>query len=569
MKNAEKEGREPAPTGEFRLEIIQPEQLDKLPPCRAGCPNGTNIRAWIAIIAQRDRIGLSKEEAYARAWNCIVECNPFPATMGRICPHPCEANCNRKDKDGAIAVNALERFIGDWAIQQGLSLPVLEAEAKPESVGVIGAGPAGLSFAYQMQRRGYAVTVYDRHPAPGGMLRYGIPDFRLPRAVLQAEIDRIVKLGVRLEMETRIGMRVPLSELRSRHEVLFVGLGAQAGRHLGLAGEAETGTWTATEFLRRHNSGEDIPIGRDVVVVGGGNTAIDVARVARRKQAEVTILYRRTRAEMPAIDIGIDDALKEGVHIEYLASPVAFIRTDSGDLTGIQVQRMKLGQPDDSGRARPVPIQGAVFTILASTVVNAISQEPDWSALEELPFWGDRLQPAGQQDNAISAGGDITGLNIASHAIAQGRAAAERMHARLRDLPEPQAQLTGTVIEGGHVQTDFYPESFRVAIPELGVEERLTVPYREISGTISEEAFLHEAKRCLSCGSCFGCQQCWMYCNAQGFVRVESPVPGRYFALSLDVCEGCGKCIAVCPCGYLGALTDAQARKPLAAQALS
>jgi NADPH-dependent glutamate synthase beta subunit-like oxidoreductase/Pyruvate/2-oxoacid:ferredoxin oxidoreductase delta subunit len=555
MKADNERGGEPAPTGEFRLEIIQPEQLDKLPPCRAGCPSGTNIRDWIAIIAQHDRLGLSKEEAYTRAWNRIVECNPFPATMGRVCPHPCEAECNRKDKDGAIAVNALERFIGDWAIQQGLSLPMLEADAKPESVGVIGAGPAGLSFAYQMQRRGYAVTVYDRHSAPGGMLRYGIPDFRLPRDVLEAEVNRIVNLGVHLEMGARVGTDPPFSELRSRHEVLFVGLGAQAGRDLGLAGEIGTDTWAATEFLRRHNSGEDIPIGREVVVVGGGNTAIDVARVARRKQANVTVLYRRTRAEMPAIDIEVEEALEEGVRIEYLVSPVAFVRSDSGDLTGIQVRHMKLGEPDASGRPRPVPIDGAISTVLASTVVNAISQEPDWSALEELHGGGGWLQPADQQDGAISAGGDITGLDIASHAIAQGRAAAERMHTRLRGLPEPQPAPNGAVIDGQRVQPDFYPEDFRVAMPEVEVERRLSDPHLEVSATISEDEFLHETKRCLSCGSCFGCQHCWMYCNAQGFVRLESPIPGRYFVLSLDACEGCGKCIDVCPCGYLGALS--------------
>jgi Pyruvate/2-oxoacid:ferredoxin oxidoreductase delta subunit len=338
--------------------------------------------------------------------------------------------------------------------------------------------------------------------------------------------------------------------------VLFIGLGAQTGRHLGVPGEGGTGIWTGTDFLKRHNSGENIPIGTNVVVVGGGNTAIDVARVARRKGADVTILYRRTREAMPAIDLEIDEALKEGVRIEYLSSPTAFVRTDSGDLTGVQVQRMRLCEPDNSGRPRPVPIEGAVFTVLASSIVTAISQEPDWSSLDALHPEGGWLQPAERTDSPIVAGGDVTGLNIASHAIAQGRVAAERIHARLRGLPEPKVELNGAVVGKERVKTDFYPTNPRVSIPELEVEKRMADPTREVSATISEDEFLHEVGRCLSCGSCFGCQHCWMYCNGRGFTRLESPLPGRYFALSLDLCEGCGKCIDVCPCGYLGALGE-------------
>lgn len=546
---------DPVSAHDFHFEPLRPERLDKLPPCRANCPSGTNIRDWIAIVAQCDRVGLKREEAYARAWYAIVACNPFPATMGRICPRPCEADCNRKDKDDGVAVKALERFIGDWAIAQGLSLPIVDREAKPESIGVIGAGPAGLSFAYQMQRRGYAATVYDRHETPGGMLRHGIPDYRLPREVLEAEIARIVDLGVRLEMRARIGTDLPLSELRSRHHVLFLGLGAQAGRRLGLAGEQGSGIWTGRDFLGRYNSGDSLSIGSDVVVVGGGNTAIDVARVARRQGAEATILYRRTREEMPAIDSEIDEALAEGVHIEYLSAPAAFIRTDSGDLTGIQVQRMRLCEPDDSGRARPVAVEGDVFTVLASSVVIAISQEPDWSALDELRSGNGWLRAADERGRATLAGGDVTGLGIASHAIAQGRMAAEQVHARLRGLAESGLEIGSTAIGREHVKTDFYPGGPRVSIPEIEVQERLADPHREISATICEDEFLHEAARCLSCGSCFGCQHCWMYCNAHAFTRLASPAPGRYFALSLDACEGCGKCIELCPCGYLGVLS--------------
>ncbi len=542
--------------GSYRFEPIRPEQLDKLPPCRANCPSGTNIRDWIALVAQSERTGLSRQEAYSRAWQSIVEFNPFPATMGRICPHPCERDCNRKEKDGAVAVNALERFIGDWAIAQGLALPVLEPDAKPESIGVIGAGPAGLSFAYQMGRRGYAVSVYDRHPTPGGMLRYGVPAYRLPREVLAAEIDRIAALGVQFHMQTRVGTDIPLSELQSRHELLFIGLGAHAGRQLGVTGEEGAGILTGSDFLERHNAGEDIDLGTDVIVVGGGNTAVDVARVARRKGAEVTLLYRRTRAEMPAIEMDVDEAIEEGVRIEYLSSPTAIVRSDSGQLTGVRVQRMRLGAPDASGRPRPVAVEGDVYTVLASSVVTAVSQEPDWSSLDALNPRGGWLTSSSLEDGAVMAGGDVTGLNIASHAIAQGRAAAERAHARLRGAPEPAAHGDSTAIGPQQVKTDFYAQSPRLAVPTLDVAQRLDEPSREIAETISDEAFRQEAARCLSCGSCFGCEHCWMYCNAHGFIRLESPEPGRYFALSLDLCEGCGKCIEVCPCGYLGALCE-------------
>jgi formate dehydrogenase beta subunit len=437
-----------------------------------------------------------------------------------------------------------------------LSLPVSETSAKPESVGVIGAGPAGLSFAYQMGRRGYAVTVYDRHEAPGGMLRYGIPEYRLPREILDAEIGRISDLGVRLEMQTRVGADLALDEVQSRHQVLFIGLGAQAGRHLGVAGEQGADIWSGMDFLARHNSGENIFLGTNVIVVGGGNTAIDVARVARRKGADVTILYRRTRKEMPAIGSEIDEALKEGVRIEFLASPTAFYRADSGDLTGVQVQRMQLGEPDESGRAQPIPIEGDVFTLMASSVITAISQEPDWSSLDDLHPRGGWMQPDEQAETPMLAGGDVTGLDIASHAIAQGRAVAERVHARLRGLQETENEPNGAEIIKERVKADYYPTSPRTSVPELEVEERLADASREVSSTISEDEFLREAGRCLSCGSCFGCLQCWMYCNGQGFTRLESPRPGHYLALSLDVCEGCGKCIDVCPSGYLGALAS-------------
>jgi NADPH-dependent glutamate synthase beta subunit-like oxidoreductase len=234
-------------SGATQVSNLRPRQVEKVAPCIGNCPNCTDIRGWIATIAQREKTGLSEDEALERAWRMIADFNPFPAAMGRVCPHPCEANCNRSEKDGAVAVNAMERFLGDWAIERGLALGKLEEDVKPESIGIIGAGPGGLSCAYQLARRGYPVTVYEAFPAAGGMLRYGIPRYRLPRHVLDAEIQRILDLGVQLELDTAVGRDISLEELRSRHRAIFVGIGAHRGKTLGVPGEEGPGVWTGTE----------------------------------------------------------------------------------------------------------------------------------------------------------------------------------------------------------------------------------------------------------------------------------------------------------------------------------
>jgi len=478
----------------------------------------------------------------------LVEHNPFPATMGRICPHPCEADCNRSDKDGAVAINSLERFIGDWAIAQNLPLPVLSKEAQPESIGVIGAGPAGLSFAYQMARRGYPVTVYDSHSQAGGMLRYGIPDYRLPPAVLDAELGRILDLGVTLVNDIQAGTDIGLKTLQARHKVLFLGLGAQLGRHLELEGEDSDHIWDGTQFLAAHNRGDHPTLGEHVVVVGGGNTAIDAARIARRTGADVSIIYRRQREDMPAIDEEVNAAIEEGVHIHYRGSPTAVVRDESGVMTGIRIQRMRPGPLDESGRAAPEPVPGESFTLLASGLITAISQQSDWHGLEPLAPQGPWLQFGAEQGSGVVGGGDVTGLNLASHAIGQGKIAAERVHASLRGLPDPVSMPQQPRIE---VKSSYYDASERVSVPQTTVAQRMNSPDDEVSETISEQAFLHEIERCFSCGLCNGCQLCWMYCGGHGFTRLDSAGPGHYFAFSADACEGCGQCIELCPTGYL------------------
>jgi NADPH-dependent glutamate synthase beta subunit-like oxidoreductase/Pyruvate/2-oxoacid:ferredoxin oxidoreductase delta subunit len=541
------------PPDGFRFNPIRPVQVRGTPPCNDNCPSGTRIREWIGLIAQRAKLGLTKEEAYRRAWESLVDVNPFPAVMGRVCPHPCETECNRIAKDGSVAVNELERFIGDYAIGQGWPLVRLSPETRSETVAVVGAGPAGLSFAYQMARRGYRVTVFDRHEKAGGMLRYGIPDYRLPPEVLDAEIRRIADLGVELRLGSSVGSDQTLDELRRDFDMLFVGIGAQVGRRLGVPGEEGGGVWAGTEYLEAVNRGRIVEVGRSVIVVGGGNTAIDAARTARRQGAAVTLLYRRTRAEMPAIAHEIDEALEEGIDIVFLSAPSHVHRDEAGGLAGVRVQRMELGEPDSSGRCRPVPIDGDTFDLPATAVIVAVSQEPDWSSLDGVRHDHGWVQTAsdGLVDAKTYAGGDVRGLGTASMAIGHGKAAAETAHARQEGTAYPGNGAKRTRGVRSRVKIDLYEPKPRTEIDRLPVTNRLADPRRAVTETMTEEAFLEEVARCLSCESCFGCRHCIMYCNGGGFIELAEPAPGRYFRMDLSVCEGCGKCIEVCPCGYL------------------
>ena len=533
------------------LPRYRPQQTEQAAPCEAACASGSQIRTWIGQVAQRDRTGLDTHEAYATAWRTLTDANPFPSVLGRICPHPCEFGCNRSENDGALAINALERFLGDWAIEQGLGLDVLDTEPKAETMGVIGAGPSGLSFAYQMARRGYPVTVYERRPMAGGMLRYGVPDYRLPPDVLTAEIERIRELGVEIRTGTAIGVDISFEEVRSAHDILYLGIGAQLPRLLGVPGEDGPGVFTGTAYLNEVNEGHQVDVGTRVIVVGGGNTAIDAARVARRAGAEVTLVYRRTRTEMPAIPAEVDEALAEGIGLELLTGPVEVVRTE-GAVTGLIAQRMRLAEPGPDGRRRPEPEPGAVFEMAADTVIAAVSQEPDWTALDGIDLQDGWIATSdfGWVDGAMWAGGDVRGLDIAGSAITHGRRAAEQVHARLRGLTPPDGHGSAP-IGADRVNFDFKQTAPPVRPRHLEVDQALRNPTAEPTATITEEEFLAEVGRCFSCGLCMGCQQCWMYCTSMSFTKVADPRPGHYYTLSLDACEECGKCIEVCPCGYL------------------
>ena len=532
---------------------FRPRQAEKQPPCQVGCPNCGDIRGWIGTIAQRNKTGLSLHEAYEQAWRMITDVNPFPSVLGRVCPHPCESHCNRSALDEPLAINAMERFLGDWAIAANLPLTRLHDKSLSDWIGVTGAGPSGLSFAYQMARRGYRVTVYEQREQAGGMLRFGIPDYRLPPAILDAEIQRILDFGVELHLGTGVGRDITFDELKARHSNLYIGVGAQQGRPLGVPGEAGASVWTGTDYLNRVNCGEAVDLGQRVVVVGGGNTAVDAARAARRTGASVTILYRRSREEMPAIEHEVEEALEEGVEISLLVSPVRLVR-EANELRALVACRMQLGEPDASGRRRPLVIPDSEFEIPVDSVIAAVSQEPDISGLSGFGHENGWLttDDSGALGERVWAGGDALELGIAGTAIAHGRIAAEALDAKLRGQPLEHPRVDERPIIGPEgVLLDFHDQQPAARPSRLTPEERLVTPGAEVSAGIGEQQFLDEASRCFSCGSCGGCQQCWMFCSSECFTRLEEVKPGVYFTLSLDQCQECGKCAEICPCGYI------------------
>ncbi len=533
---------------------LRPKYVEKLAPCMEGCPGGTRIRDVLTTIAQTEKKGRTWDESYTQAWHIITEKNPLPAVCGRVCPHPCESNCNRAKKDGAVAINNVERFIGDYGIAKGLKPVRLSDEKRPEKIAVIGAGPAGLSAAYHLAIRGYSVTVFEAFSKGGGMLRYGIPAYRLPRNVLDSEIQRIADLGVEFKYNTIIGKDIVYDKLASEYSSVFVGIGAHKGRELGVEGEDAANVFTGVGFLNLVNSGKPVDVGDKVVVIGGGDTAIDAARIAKRIGAkEVTLLYRRTREEMPAIDEEVGETLEEGIRIEYLVAPAAVIR-DGDRATGLKCIRMELGEPDSSGRRRPVPVKGSEFVVEATTIIPAISQEPEFAGLEALHEGKDWVRTDDEFRTPVEkaySGGDDLKLGLVTIAIAQGRQAAEAIDRHLKGINKPP-KVEMPVIKYDKMLLDFYQPAERHEKTKIPVSERFGALDIEIAKTLSEAEIQAEAQRCMSCGMCMECENCWKYCQDNAVIRPSAP--GEKFAFKLEFCQGCKKCAENCPCGYIDML---------------
>jgi NADPH-dependent glutamate synthase beta subunit-like oxidoreductase len=546
------------------VSALRPQQNEKGAPCMADCPAGNDVRGWLNTISQHTKVGKSLDEALDQAFQMLVTTNPLPGVLGRVCPHPCETDCNRKEKESPVGINSVERFLGDWGIERKLPLPTVAPRgSRSEKIAVVGSGPAGLSCAYHLARRGYPVTIFESLPEPGGMLRYGIPDYRLPRDVLDAEVQRIATLGVDIRCGTTVGKEVAFDGLVRDYDAVFVAIGAHQGKKIRVEGEDGAGVYTGTAFLRAVWLGKPLPIGKKVAVIGGGDTAIDAARVclrlptdtadvAKRLGAQVTLFYRRTRTEMPAIEEEVAGAVEEDVKIEFLAAPAKIVRDDSGKVVKLVVERMKLGEPDDSGRRSPVPT-GELFEHDCDTVITAVSQEPDFKSVGgslanvrwlEADAWGKTSLPK------VWTGGDNMNLSLATIAIGQGRTAAESIDATLRgEQPKEPAKLPP--IPPARLKIDFYEPKPRTQRGQLDPAARLADPHAEIDRGITKEQVLEESARCMSCGFCFGCERCWMYCTPSCFTKVPEPVPGTYYKIKLDTCDGCKKCADECPCGFL------------------
>jgi NADPH-dependent glutamate synthase beta subunit-like oxidoreductase len=516
-------------TGAWRTQ--RPWYVSRQPPCATACPAGEDPQQWLYHAEEAD---------YEAAWRAIMAVNPFPAVIGRVCYHPCQAACNRASVDEAVGINAVERFLGDEALRQGWAMPIGPLTGK--RVLVVGAGPAGLTAAYHLTRLGHAVTVRDANPRPGGMMRYGIPAYRLPRDVLDAEIDRIRAMGVTFELGRTVGdLRAELTA--GGFAAAFVAIGAQRGRHTEIPAGDSARVLDALSMLHDVAAGEPPLLGRRVIVYGGGDTAMDAARTARRIGAtEAVVVYRRTRERMPAHDVEVEQAGEEGVRMRWL-STIAEVGEDR-----VVVERMRL---DDSGFPQPT---GEYEELPADAVVLALGQDADLSLLSGTPEVAVRHGAVSVGADLMTdlpgvfAGGDVVdGERTVTTAIGHGTRAAAAIDAYLRGVASGPARPVRAPATVDGLNPWYYADAPAAVRPRLVAARRVDT-FDEIVGGLDADTALFEARRCMSCGNCFECDNCYAVCPDNAIDKLG---PGKGFAIDLDYGKGCGLCATECPAGAI------------------
>lgn len=518
-------------TGSWRTE--RAVYVENLPPCNNACPAGEDIQSWLYE-------GEDGGAGYERAWRTIMTTNPFPAIMGRVCYHPCETACNRGQLDEAVGINSVERFLGDEAIRQGWSVAV-DVPPTGKRVLVVGAGPSGLSAAYHLARRGHDVTIREAGPMAGGMMRFGIPAYRLPRDVLDAEVQRILDLGVRLELDAKVeDLAVTMRE--GGYDAAFLAVGAQIGKRAYLPAGSAAHVLDAVSMLHDLAEGERPLLGRRVAIYGGGNTAVDAARTARRLGAdEAVVVYRRTRDRMPAHESEVREAEDEGVLFRWLTT---IAQVDDGALT---VERMEL---DESGFPQPT---GETETLAADSLVLALGQDTDLSFVEGVS--GLEVRDGVLAVDAtlmtgypgVFAGGDmVPGERSVTVGVGHGRRAAGHIDDWLSGLvPEPAPQRS--LAEFAALNTWYYADAPRTHRSQLETVRRQST-FDEVVVGLDESTALYEARRCLSCGNCFSCDNCFGVCPDNAVIKLDGDPP---YLIDLDYCKGCGLCVSECPAGAI------------------
>lgn len=515
-------------TGSWRT--TRPVYVDRLPPCNNACPAGENIQSWLYHAESGD---------YEQAWRELMKNNPMPAVMGRVCYHPCESSCNRGQLDETVNIHVVERFLGDEAIKRGWKVDAAPASGK--RVLVIGAGPSGLSAAYHLRLFGHAVTILEAGPLAGGMMRFGIPKYRLPRDILDAEARRIEGMGVTIKLNCKVD-DVLATMKEGNFDAAFLAVGAHLAKRAYIPAGDVGKILDAVSVLRGMEAADQPLLGRRVIVYGGGNTAIDVARTAKRLGAEESIVvYRRTREKMPAHDFEVREALEEGVMMKWLST------IKEGVESGFTVEKMAL---DENGFPQPT---GEFETIEADSLVLALGQDVDLSLLNNVPglkTQNDMVQVDRSMMTSfpgIFAGGDmVPAERTVTVAIGHGKKAARNIDAWLRGStlqPEPKH----AVATFDKLNPWYYTDAPKNVQPVLDIIRRQST-FEEVLGGLNENNALLEARRCLSCGNCFECDNCYGVCPDNAVIKLG---PGLRFSFNYDYCKGCGICVAECPCGAI------------------